>query len=87
MAAERRRIWAGLLPPECDRTSDVDLDRLADAIELSGGEIKNCVLAAAYLAAGEGGAVSMAHLVEAVRRELAKSGRLVDEAALASLTA
>ena len=85
VAAERRRIWAGLVPDDCDRAPDVDLDGLADAIELSGGEIKNCVLAAAYLAAGEGVSVAMGHLVAAVRRELGKSGRLVDEPALERL--
>ena len=82
---ERRRIWAGLLPDECERSDDVNLDGLAAAVELSGGEIKNCVLAAAYLAAGEGSPVTMAHLLAAVRRELGKSGRVVDEPALRRL--
>jgi ATPase family associated with various cellular activities (AAA)/Winged helix domain, variant len=85
LADERRRIWSGLLPPECDRANDIDLAALAEAVELSGGEIKNCVLAAAYLAAGEGASLRMVHLVAAVRRELGKSGRLVDEAALEGL--
>jgi hypothetical protein len=84
-AAERRRIWAGLLPEECERAADVDLDGLADAVELSGGEIKNCVLAAAYLAAGRGSGIAMGDLLDAIRRELGKSGRLVDEPALQRL--
>ena len=85
LAEERRRIWSGLLPPEFDRADDIDLAALAEAVELSGGEIKNCVLAAAYLAAGEGASLRMAHLVAAVRRELGKSGRLVDDAPLQGL--
>jgi hypothetical protein len=87
VAAERRRIWAGLLPDECDRDGDVDLDGLADAVELSGGEIKNCMLAAAYLAASEQSGITMANLLDAVRRELGKSGRLVDEPVLRRLAA
>jgi len=87
VAHERRRIWAGLLPDECERSADVNLDGLADAVEFSGGEIKNCVLAAAYLAAAEGEPIGMAHLLASVRRELAKLGRVVDETALQRLAA
>ena len=75
VAAERRRIWAGLLPDECDRADDVDLDGLADAVELSGGEIKNCALAAAYLAAGDGGVITEEHVAHALRREHQKLGK------------
>jgi hypothetical protein len=80
---ERLRIWTRLLPDHL--ADDVDLGALSGAVELSGGEIKNCVLAASYLAAAEGRSVAMQHLVNAVRRELAKSGRLADEAALGRL--
>ena len=81
---ERLRIWRRLLPAE-GTGGDVDLGALSRTVELSGGEIKNCVLAASYLAAAESATVSMRHLVQAVRRELAKSGKLVDEAALNGL--
>jgi hypothetical protein len=80
---ERRRIWARLLPDNV--ADDVDVGAIAQAVELSGGEIKNCVLAASDLAASEGGPVASRHVVRAVRRELAKSGRLADEAVLAGL--
>lgn len=82
VAAERRRIWAGLIPDECDRDAGLDggLEQVGEAFELSGGEIKNCVLAAAYLAAAEQRPLALRHVLAAIRRELAKSGRLVDEA-------
>ncbi len=82
---ERRRIWRGLIPEAGATATTVDIDRVADSVELSGGEIKNCVLAAAYLAASEQRLIDVDHVVAAIRRELGKSGRLVDEAALSSL--
>jgi AAA+ superfamily predicted ATPase len=77
--AERLRLWQGMFPREAERAPDVDLARLARDFEMSGGEIRNTVLAAAYLAASEGRPVGMGHLKRALRRELQKSGRVVDE--------
>jgi hypothetical protein len=66
----RRRIWERLLPSRLPLADDVDLDRLA-APEMTGGEIKNCVLNAARLAlvAGRRQPVRMQHFEEAVRLE------------------
>jgi ATPase family protein associated with various cellular activities (AAA)/winged helix domain-containing protein len=76
-AADRLRIWEGMLPRQAARAADVDLGALARGSELSGGEIKNAALAAAYLAAAEGTPIGMAHLTRAVHRELVKSGKVV----------
>jgi ATP-dependent 26S proteasome regulatory subunit len=43
-----------------------------------GGDIKNVALTAAFLAVDEGSSVAMRHVVRALRRELQKTGRLVD---------
>ena len=75
----RLRIWQGMFPLEAPRDADVDCTRLARDFELSGGEIKNAALAAAYLAAAEGPPIAMSHVLRAVRRELTKSGKLVDD--------
>jgi hypothetical protein len=53
---------------------------LADAFELSGGNIRNIVLASAFDAAAEGQPVTMAHLVQATAGEYRKLGRLCVEA-------
>lgn len=74
---ERERIWAGMFPPEAE-VSGLDFGALARGHELSGGEIKNAALAAAYAAAAEGAAVGMGHVARAVRREQLKSGRVVE---------
>jgi hypothetical protein len=79
-AGDRRRIWQLLLPEQAPVADDVDLDFLATRFKLSGGGIRNCSLAAAFIAAEEGGAIGMEHLVRAVALEYGKLGRLTLEA-------
>ena len=79
-AESRRRIWQGIWPAQVSFAGDVDLDRLAQQFKLSGGNIKNIALAAAFSAAEDGGRVSMAHLLLATRREYQKIGKVLPEA-------
>ena len=69
---DRERIWRQLLPGTVPQSDDIDLSYLARQFGLTGGNIKNCVLTAAFSAAPEGGPISMQHLVQAVARELDK---------------
>jgi hypothetical protein len=46
---------------------------------LAGGNIRNILVSAAYLAAADGGQVTMKHLLHGAKRELQKIGRLVSE--------
>jgi plasmid stabilization system protein ParE len=75
-ASTRRRLWRTLLPDAAPLTDGVDLDFLAERFELSGGGIRNCAVAAAFLAAEDGDVIEMAHLIRAVALEYAKLGRL-----------
>ncbi|MCU1490680.1 MAG: ATPase [Acidimicrobiaceae bacterium] len=75
-SAQRRTLWEYRLGKSVPLAADVDLEFLADAFELSGGNIASIALTAAYLAAGSGEAVTMADLVRAVHREYRKLGRL-----------
>jgi SpoVK/Ycf46/Vps4 family AAA+-type ATPase len=81
---ERRRIWAGIWPAAVPLGSDVDLAELAERFPLSGGSIRSAALAAAYLAAADGGVVGEDQVLRAVRRELQKIGRMVTDAELAT---
>ncbi len=73
-ADERRRLWERSLPgPE--HRGDLDLQQLADRFELTGGNIRNAALRAAFLAAEAGTPLTMDLVVEALRREMAKLGR------------
>ncbi len=76
---ERRRIWEGIWPDGIPLAKDVDLDLLARQFKLSGGNIKNVALAAAFLAAADGGIVSMSHLLHATGREFQKLGKVFTE--------
>jgi SpoVK/Ycf46/Vps4 family AAA+-type ATPase len=81
--AHRRRIWQVHFPDETPRRADVDLGYLAQRFRLAGGNIKNIVVSAAFLAAADGGAVTMGHLLHATRREHQKMGKVLTEAELA----
>lgn len=77
--ADRLRLWDRCLGSHAPRAGDMDLAFLARAFKLSGGNIRNIVLAAAYMAAEAGRAISMADLVRATQREYRKLGRMVVE--------
>jgi SpoVK/Ycf46/Vps4 family AAA+-type ATPase len=77
--AERHRIWRSCLPRAVPLDDDVDFAALAGH-RLAGGNIRNAVLGAAYLAAQAGIPIGQAQLVAATRRELVKMGKLLTDA-------
>jgi hypothetical protein len=76
----RRRLWQLCLRPPVPVAGDVDLDFLAQAFKLSGGNIRNIALTAAYWAADRAEELSMTDLVRAVQAEYRKLGRMCVEA-------
>ncbi len=86
-AQERKAIWQKAFPkadpaggrPGTPVDETLDYDRLA-RFSLSGGNIHSIALNAAFLAAKSGGKVSMAHILEAIRSELRKLNKPVNEA-------
>jgi hypothetical protein len=75
-ATHRRALWDACLGRAVRRADDVDLDFCARAFELAGGAIRSAAVTAAYLAADDGGDLTMRHVVTAVQREYRKLGRL-----------
>lgn len=74
-AALRRTLWSRSFPEPTPRAEEEwDLDALADH-ELAGGHIQASALAAAFLAAADGGRVRQAHVLHALRREYDKLGK------------
>lgn len=73
----RGRLWRSMIPPESDCDPDIAWARLARIFDLAGGAIKNAVLRAAFLAAGEGAPIAMRHLLRAGQVECAAMGKLV----------
>ena len=80
--AERTRMWTQAFPPGVP-THALDPAALA-RLDLTGGQIRNVALGAAFLAAEAGTPVTMALVSEAARREYAKRGRPYDETALSA---
>lgn len=76
----RLRIWQVLMPPDLPRSDDLDLEMMAKRFKLAGGSIRNIIVSAAYLAAVDGGRVSMQHLMHGAKREIQKMGKLLHEA-------
>jgi hypothetical protein len=72
-AAERWAIWQMHLP-EGHAVDGSVLEQVAGRCTLTGGQIRNAALHAALLALDGGGAVTSAHLVDAVQREYRKAG-------------
>lgn len=73
--AARSKLWRLHLPPGAPVDKDVDLDYLARKIKLSGGQIRNIALHAAFLAAGESSTISSKHITSAIRTELSKTAK------------
>jgi AAA+ superfamily predicted ATPase len=75
-AADREAIWKAHFPRQAPLEPDVDAAFLARNYPVTGGSIKNIVLNAAFLAAGNGGAIGMKHLLQGAKREYEKIGKL-----------
>ena len=78
-AEYRRRLWERSLGSNMPRAADLDLEFLAESFKLSGGAIRNIVVAAAYAAAEAKHPLDMGDLVRATQREYLKLGRMVVE--------
>ncbi len=76
---DRRRIWERVWPENTPRSQDLDLDFMARRFEIAGGNIRNIALAAAFLAAADGGGITTTHLLHATKREYQKMGKVVME--------
>jgi len=78
---ERRRMWEQILPMNTAICQDLDLDFLAGRFELTGADIRNIALRAAFLAAGdenrEKRAISMNHIIKAIRLEYQKQNKIL----------
>ena len=77
---DRRRLWDANLPAIVPREDAIDLAFLARRFKLSGGNIRNVCVSAAYLAAAEDRPIAMIDLIRGTESEYQKLGRLTVEA-------
>jgi SpoVK/Ycf46/Vps4 family AAA+-type ATPase len=91
----RLHIWRKIFPEKTPKTEDIDFELMARQFKISGGNIKNVALNAAFLAAdddmlslenqkkggqqGTGRKVGMKHIIFAAKREYQKMGKLCDK--------
>lgn len=78
-ADRRRELWEKMLPEDAPVEDTLELDWFAAQFELTGSEIRETLFQAAVAAAREGCGIKNRHIAEAVRRCLAKYGRVVTE--------
>lgn len=76
--AQRKVLWQKVFPAAVPKDA-LDFDRLA-RLNITGGNIHNIALNAAFLAARAGSSLSMPHVLEAARSEFRKLDRPINEA-------
>ncbi|TDF97116.1 ATP-binding protein [Paenibacillus piri] len=79
----REMIWRSMFPQEAPISADVDFRLIAGKFAIAGGSIKNIAVSAAFLAADAGTPIGMQHLLQAIKHELMKTGRLLTKEELA----
>ncbi len=74
----REKIWKAHFPGEAPRAENIDFQFLARQFKLTGGDVKNIVLAAAFIAARrpESPCIEMSDLIMGTAAELRKQGKL-----------
>ena len=73
--AARERLWREHLRAPAPIGPDVAPGLLAQLYPVTGGVIRNAALAAAFMAAAQGGVITADHVFTAVQREYEKAGR------------
>jgi len=70
----REQIWRQCLPKESHELNDADFRQLARRIDLTGGQIRQITLRAAFIAAAADSRITLEHIAKATQAELAKLG-------------
>ena len=76
---ERLEIWRRTFPAQAPRAQDIDLPFLARKLKIAGGNIRNIILTAAFIAAEEQEPICMRHLVRGASYEYQKMGKMIVE--------
>lgn len=73
----RSLLWQKHFPPRAPLSESIDVDLLGETINLTGGQIKNAALQAAFLSAANSSPIDLNSLARAVWMEMGKEGREV----------
>jgi ATP-dependent 26S proteasome regulatory subunit len=75
-ADERKKLWRVMIPKAAPTAGDLRLERLAEHFEMSGGNVRNAAVRAAFLAASERRPIDANHLERAARLEYEAMGKI-----------
>jgi SpoVK/Ycf46/Vps4 family AAA+-type ATPase len=75
----RYKIWQSLFPKDAPVSEDIDFEFLAKRFKLAGGNIKNIIVNAAFLAAEDSEVIGMAHVIKGAKREFQKIGKVCSQ--------
>ncbi|MBO4395697.1 MAG: ATP-binding protein [Eubacterium sp.] len=75
----RRALFHTIIPPGAPVEERLDLDFFADTFEMSGSNIKEVLTAAAFLAASEGRGIKNIDIVEAIKLNFEKHGKVLND--------
>ena len=70
----RLRIWKNIFPKNTPVSENIDFEFISTHFKITGGNIKNIAVNAAFLAAGNSGAINMEHIICATKQEYQKIG-------------
>ena len=76
----RLRLWRTILPSSAKVDEALDFEFFAERFELSGSNIKEILTNAAFLAASEGTGIRNSHIIEAVKLNYSKYGKILTNA-------
>jgi AAA+ superfamily predicted ATPase len=74
--SHRYQIWQVHLPQQAPLGDDLDFEFLAKKFKLTGGNIKNTILHAAFLSVADESPIRMEHIIHGIQREFQKSGKV-----------
>ncbi|MBP6634010.1 MAG: ATP-binding protein, partial [Kofleriaceae bacterium] len=74
---ERLKLWRAMIPTEAAIDGRVRFEDLSARFVMSGGNIRNAVVRGAFLAAADGTAITMKHLMRAAELEYTQMGKVV----------
>ncbi len=75
----RLQLWSAILPKDVPCEEELDFEFYAEHFELSGSNIKEILTNAAYIAASEGNRLANRHLIEAIKLNFSKYGKVLTD--------
>ena len=72
----RKLLWQKIFPKNSPLGNDFDPTALAERFDLTGSSIKSIAVQAAYSAAAEAGEITMNHILDAIKYEYQKLGKV-----------